>query len=392
MGDTRSRKKRFQISGLAALLVGAVLGTSVMVSASSGSGEAGCQNSQCSISLSSNNGLSDLTPVLVTGRHFTARADGAAFECNMDPGAPTVSIANEKSAGIENFGPLSVGCSSPYRGAVKVSKAGRFAEGLGVITNVIGPPTEGTDSSGGSAAAAAAAYPCPPTQAQVDAGVSCAIVFQDARGQWHESAYKDIAFSTPFTTTTTTMTTDPNCPQVPNTVTSATASVTVTPATCLVGGTVMTMAATGLNPSDIGSFEECNLATNQPTAWNTVAGQAIPVGCTDPVKNIFGSNSAGALSPPAMFSGGAHTGTIGPPFSAAAGTEGSPPAGTPPADLPTDSNAQAIVDAPDYPCPPTPAQIANGDTCAIVMWDEAPRGGSADRVTVPISFDSSRLG
>jgi hypothetical protein len=257
-----------------------------------------------------------------------------------------------------------------------------------VLTGVLGPPSAGTDSVGNPAASDALNYPCPPTQAQVDVGVSCALVFRDDKKKRQEEAYSDISFTAPFTTTTTTVTTttNPSCPEEPLAAASGGATMTVTPATCLQGGTPVTVTGTGLNPSDLGSITECNTAVGQPTAWNTVAGQSIPVGCTDPINNLFATSSTGTIDPPANLKGGATTGTVGPPFTPGS-DEGTPPAGTPAADLPTDSNAQAEIDAADYPCPPTAAQVADGVTCAIVLGDIAPRGGNADHLTVPITFD-----
>ena len=51
-----------------------------------------------------------------------------------------------------------------------------------MTTGTVGPPTTGTDSSGGNAATDAAKYPCPPTPAQQAAGASCFIAFGDLAG------------------------------------------------------------------------------------------------------------------------------------------------------------------------------------------------------------------
>ena len=160
----------------------------------------------------------------------------------------------------------------------------------------------------------------------------------------------------------------------------------------------MTVTGWGLNPSDLGSLEECNTANDQPTAWNTTAGQAIPVGCTDPLDNLFSTSASGGINPPEVFDGSASLtpggiliGTVGPPFTVGR-DDGTPPAGTPPADLPTDTEAQAEVDTAQFPCPPTAAQVSAGVTCAIVIWDLAPRAGTADRFVIPITFDDANLG
>jgi hypothetical protein len=303
----------------------------------------------------------------------------------MDPSAPTIAVDADK----EKLGALSVGCSFYLRTPVKVTRRGTLFAGLEVTAGVIGPPTAGTDSSGGSAAADATSYPCPPTQGQVEEGVSCALVFQDEKKTTHEFAYADITFTPPFTTTTTTTTTttNPGCSQLASSVSSGAASVTVTPATCLVEGTTVTITGSGLNRVDLGSIMECNTAPGEPTAWNTEVDASIPVGCTDPADNFFSTNSSGVLGPPAQLKGGVATGTVGPPFTAGS-DEGTPPAGTPAVDLPSDSNAQAIIDAPEYPCPPTPAQASVGVTCAVVVNDLAPPGANADLFVVPVTFDS----
>ena len=393
MADTTSRVKRIASTGLALLIVGTVLfGTAVVGSASPGAGSAGCQNSACSLNVSPDNPFAPDAPAQVTGKHFAAKAWGAVFECNMDPNAPVIAVPDHKGS----LGPVSVGCSFYGSTATRVSRRGTFFVGMTVATGVVGPPVAGTDSTGGSAETDAATYPCPPTEAQIDAGVSCALVFQDAKKHTRESAYADISFTTAYstTTTTTTSTTDPSCPQVPVAAAAGGATITLTPGTCLVAGTVVTVTGTGLNPADLGSIMECNTAAGEPTAWNTVAGQAIPVGCTDPIDDLVTTTTTGTLvsasgSKPATVT--IVTGTTGPPFSAANGDEGTPPADTPPADLPTDSNAQAMIDAPAYPCPPTAAQVSAGVSCAIVFGDQAPRGESSNQFVVPITFDTSGL-
>lgn len=394
MADRTTRVKRIAITGLALLIVGAVLfGTAVVGSASPGAGSTGCRNSACSINVDPDSPFAPGSPAQITGEHFTPKAWAAAFECNMDPNAPVIAVPAHRGS----LGPVSVGCSSYAQTATTVSKKGTFFIGMGIYTGTVGPPVAGTDSSGGRAETDAVDYPCPPTEAQVDAGISCAIVFLDTKKHKHESAYSDISFTTAYTTTTTTTTTtsDPNCPQVPVAAASGGATITLTPGTCLVAGTVVTLTGTGLNPSDLGSVMECNSAVGEPTAWNTVAGQSIPVGCTDPTDDLVTTTASGNLGP-ASGSGPATitivSGTIGPPFSAAKDDEGTPPAGTPAADLPTDSNAQAEIDAPAYPCPPTAAQVSAGVSCAIVFGDLAPRGGTSNQFAVPVTFDTSGTG
>jgi hypothetical protein len=78
-----------------------------------------------------------------------------------------------------------------------------------VLTGTVGPPTTGTDSFGGDAATDAKNYPCPPTPAQVTAGVGCVIAVGDVVG---DKVPVPISFNSnpgtnPTTTTTTAATT-----------------------------------------------------------------------------------------------------------------------------------------------------------------------------------------
>ncbi|HTT86910.1 MAG TPA: hypothetical protein VMF60_06060, partial [Acidimicrobiales bacterium] len=339
---------------------------------------------------------SNSNPVQVTGADLSDGSQGAVVECNMDTSAPTIPVPKDYVGKSTTFPAMSVGCGDPKVTAAKVSKKGNIFVGMDVITGTVGPPVAGTDSGGGSAATDALDYPCPPTEAQVNAGISCALVFLDDAG---ENLYQDISFTIPYTTTTTTTTvpTAAGCTPQPKTVTTGSASgsgsVTVSPDTCLQGGTVVTVTGSGLNKADLGSVLECNTATGEPTAWNSLAGEAIPVGCADPKSSLVSTSASGTIvtttgASPVTYQ--IRIGTIGPPFSAANGTEGTPPTGTPQSDLPTDSNAQAAVDAAKFPCPP--AGSTDGTGCAIVFGDQAPNGGKADQIVVPVSFNVANLG
>jgi hypothetical protein len=375
---TTSRAKTIGIVGLVAFMVGGVLlGTAMVASASATSGETGCVNSNCSITPSPAIGLAYASPIQVTGSDFKAGAHGAVMECNLAPGEPTIAIPNNKSLKISNFGSLPVGCSAPTRAVTVVAKNGTIFAGLGIQTSTVGPPAAGNDSNGVSGATDAAAYPCPPLEPQVAAGVSCAMVFQDSIKGGNENAFADISFTTPFSTTTTTTTTSPPttlvaCNGVPksatglNKTTGTTASVTVTNATCLVGGEVVTVTASGLVPKSTGSILECNADPAQPTV--TFLGTAIPVSCSKVA--IISTGSDGTL--PAADQSftvleSAPTFTIGPP---AAGTDS--------------TGGSAATDAAKYPCPPTPAEVTANIGCVIAVGD---LGG--DQVAVPISFNTA---
>jgi hypothetical protein len=139
--------------------------------------------------------------------------------------------------------------------------------------------------------------------------------------------------------------------------------VTVDPATCLVNGSIATVSATGLMASSpenyLGTILECNSDPGQPTI--ATLGDAIPVSCTPALANKFSPNGAGTLSTT---------------FSIVEGVTGPPSQGTDSAGNP------ASTDAANYPCPPTAAQVSEGDTCVLAVSDS---GG--DQVTVPIAFN-----
>ncbi len=244
MRRTTSRAKGIGIVGLVAIMVGGVLvGTALVAGASPTSGETGCTNASCSITVNGTQPFASGAPVQVTGTDFDASVKGAVLECNMDPAAPTISVTFEGA----KLGDQSVGCTGPQSTFTKSSKSGAIFAGTSAnettATLTLGPPAVGTDSGGGPAVTDAASYPCPPTQAEVTAGISCAYVWVDAKG---ESAYSDITFTTPFTvppTVTSPPTTLVACNGVSGSATATNtkapfnvATVTVNPATCLLGG------------------------------------------------------------------------------------------------------------------------------------------------------------
>ncbi len=347
--------------GLVALVTGgALFGAAITAGAAS----SGCASS-CSISATQTTGLDANTSIQVTGSGFTPKATGAVVECNLAPGEPTIAIpADPPFYGA--LGSLPVSCSVPAQGRAPVSKSGTISDSFIMGTGTTGPPVDGTDSSGGQASADAAQYPCPPTQAQVAAGVACAMVYQDSRA---ETASIGISFVAPYTTTTTTTTTTTAPAPAGCTPTSAAnkngpPTMTVNPGTCLVGGEKVQVSATGLKANQIGAVLECNTATGEPTVFDAVANQGIPVGCSDPLKTLAPTNGSGVM-PSTTFV--ILTGTIGPPV---AGTDS--------------ANRSAATDAANYPCPPTPAQEASGATCDVIYGDA---GG--DQVLVPVTFGAN---
>jgi len=141
----------------------------------------------------------------------------------------------------------------------------------------------------------------------------------------------------------------------------AVGSLTVTPQTNLSNGQSISVSGSGFAASSEGSILECNSDPNQPTV--TVAGNQVPVSCTNPLSTLVSTSSSGAL-PTTTFV--VHTGTVGPPGT---GTDS--------------SNGSAATDAAKYPCPPTAAQIAAGDSCEITFGD-----ANNDDVSQNISFAS----
>lgn len=145
---------------------------------------------------------------------------------------------------------------------------------------------------------------------------------------------------------------------------SSSQRLTVQPDTNLTNGESVVVTGSGMAPNAYGSVLECNLTNGEPTV--EVEGNAVPVGCTNPLDTIQSTSSSGGFSKNFTVK----TGTIGPPGQ---GTDS--------------ANRSAAADAADYPCPPTPAQQASGATCDIVFGDT-----SGDQDTTPIFFAGSGSG
>jgi hypothetical protein len=110
-------------------------------------------------------------------------------------------------------------------------------------------------------------------------------------------------------------------------------------------------------------------ATAQPSV--SYLGNTIPVACS--AIHVFSTTSSGMVDP------------MNQSFSIIAGTTG-PPCGphlAQPCDQPADSYGNdPTTDAPNFPCPPTPAQVAAGAFCVLAIGDAA-----GDIVSIPISFN-----
>ena len=144
-------------------------------------------------------------------------------------------------------------------------------------------------------------------------------------------------------------------------------ALTASPNTGLANGQTVTISGSGYAKSSIGNVLECNDDANQPmvTLGSPVNGQ-VPVGCIPPsLMKLVTTDASGNVS--STFA--VITGTLGPPCGP------SPDAATCPA---TDSSgADPATDAAKYPCPPTAAQQAAGDTCNLTYGDATGESASA---------------
>jgi len=294
---------------------------------------------------------SDL-PTTITGSGFHHSSVGALFECSTASGQPTIDTTVTPGIKTTDLGPLPVSCGQETP-VVTTAKGDLPATAIiGLEEDVVGPPATGADSTGGDAATDAATYPCPPSAAQGSA--QCVVMYVDAAG---DSASAPVTFASPTTSTTR----PTSCVGQPQSATAGSATLTVTPATCLVGGQLVQITGSGLTTSSEGTLLECNSDASQPVL--SLAGQTIPISCTS--LDVVSTTASGGLS----ASAGAFTiqkGTTGPPL---AGTDS--------------TGGNDATDAVNYPCPPTAAQVTAGDTCEVVLRDA---GG--DDLAVPISFNA----
>ncbi len=137
-------------------------------------------------------GLTAGESVTVTGAGFDESSTGGVLECNNDASQPTVSVLGND---------IPVSCTNPLSNVASTDASGNLSTTFTIESGVTGPPGPGTDTSGGDAATDAADYPCPPTPAQMSAGVSCVISYGDEAGA---KATIPISFAVGGTTTATT--------------------------------------------------------------------------------------------------------------------------------------------------------------------------------------------
>ncbi|MGO8870631.1 MAG: hypothetical protein ACLQPH_04380 [Acidimicrobiales bacterium] len=339
-----------------------------------------------------NTGLTNGQSVTVTASGYPDSATGAVLECSNAPGQPTISVAGNA---------VPVSCTNPFLTLKTTTATGTLSTSFTVTTGTVGPPASGTDSAGNDAATDAALYPCPPTPTQVSAGDSCVIQFGTSDGTAATPAPISFAggggggtttttttgggggttttSSTSTTTTSSTSTTTTSSTSTTTTVpcnaksttSTGSPSLTANPGTCLNGGSQVTVTGTGFDANSPGAILECNNDAGQPTATlGAPISQAVPVSCT-------GVTAAGLITTTA-------SGALSAKFTIASGTTG-PPCGStylvttcPTTDS---SGGNPTTDAAKYPCPPTTAQLAAGDSCTLSFGDA---GGK--QATVAISF------
>jgi hypothetical protein len=144
-------------------------------------------------------------------------------------------------------------------------------------------------------------------------------------------------------------------------------TLTVNPDSSLSGGSVVDVSGSGFADSSIGNVLECNSDPGQPTVTlGSPINSTLPVSCTAPSYSMLVStNSQGAISTTYTIV----QGTTGPPCGTSSAAVQCPA---------TDSaGSSPSADAADYPCPPTPAQEAAGDTCELTYGDESGDSASA---------------
>jgi hypothetical protein len=149
-------------------------------------------------------------------------------------------------------------------------------------------------------------------------------------------------------------------------------SLTADPGTCLNGGSKVNLTGSGFDNNSPGTVLECNSDAGQPTVHlGSPVSEDVPVSCS-------GINFANLVTTSA-------TGGLTTTFTVIAGTTG-PACGGPgdaitPCPATDSTGGTPAADAAKYPCPPTAAQIAAGDTCTLSFGDLGGKQG-----TVPITF------
>jgi hypothetical protein len=284
-----------------------------------------------SIQVSPTTGLLDGQLLTVTGSGYAPNTVGGPVECNDAPGQPTVQIdgfAIGVSCDVPAFG-----ASYPFNipQADDFSPTGTLSASFVVHTGVVGPPALGTDSAGHSAAADAALYPCPPTPVQQADGDICRLTVGDSDGN---SASVPLAFAAPV---------------------AATPTIAAVPSTNLSSGEMVQVTGAGFTPDSPWLAIECNVTPGEPSGDGSTPN--LPIGCRQtatqsPVPVPLGADGSGIVVTDA-------TGAMQTSLAVIAGNLG--------------GSAQSAA----YPCPPTPANLAAGGSCVVLVEDGAGDQASA---------------
>jgi hypothetical protein len=313
-------------------------------------------------------------PVTATASGFSKKVGGGLAVCSTVSPQPTITVPS-----VTGTTPIPVSCSIPH--PQKTNGKGGFSTAIVISSGVLGPPAMGSDSTGGDAATDAQNFPCPPTAAQVATGASCELEYIDTAG---ESAGDAISYGFESTTTTTsaTATTQPcnatsNSASAVNSSTGTTATLNVDPATCLVGGMRTTVTGSGFVPNSIGSVLECNGDTGQPVVNHS--GALIPVSCS-PLALMTTTSSGGLPNANQSFT----VLETSPGFTIGGQNSGTEQNSKTDTSCTGACTGNLAADAANYPCPPTSAQVAAGDSCVIAAADLG-----LDEVAVPISFNTA---
>ncbi len=193
------------------------------------------------------NGLVQGEVVRVSGSGLAAHAFGYALECNSAPHEPTVFVGPPFDLRVP------VGCSRPsLKYIVSTNSDGTLSTTIKVhvsrnlgppcsVYSVFGPCGGRPDSAGKGPRADAQNYPCPPSPAQQEAGVTCSLVFYDTS---HEVVSTPITFLGLGPPTKTPPATTPPATTPP---------ATTPPATTPPGSTHTPPPGTGTSPGGSGS-------------------------------------------------------------------------------------------------------------------------------------------
>jgi hypothetical protein len=270
----------------------------------------------------------------VAGTGFPAQVAAGLAECSDVPGQPTINADGFNlavSCAVSAFGP-----SYPFNNQAFLitSSTGTVNAPYVVHTGIVGPPILGIDSAGHNATDDAAQYPCPPTPAQQNLGYACTLSLGDLNGN---NASVPLSFAAPITVTPT---------------------VTATPNSGLATGDQVQVGGAGFTPGSPWFTIECNLTPGEPVGGNAAAN--LPIGC--------GAGTAvPSLTP--VFSGGPFPYPGVPNFPTTSVTDGSGAMSTTVGIA--EGNIGGTTASAAYPCPPSPANVTAGGSCAVLVEDGA---------------------